>query len=536
MRILLKAVSVVSVIQCLVCFQAKPTFSQAAPPNKTLPGGPWNFTQMAPSMTPPKPEDCDPTPPRRGHCDNLASQSCNKENELDGTFKVSNQPVDVLKNEKQTLAAADTLTADLMAVFQKKGPSRYFYRLMLSFTNLSEHSECKGILKEKVITPKCLEMVRRNLNSNLRIALKSGLDPQQPTATQAPTTSDRRLLLTSLLNTGEAEPALKRYLDTLEKFTENTPGQKKVLDAIPRVKESLVKWIHENVPDKETAAGLSDKVAAIQFKGFDCSNIHGFGSSSTNDTDSVGRIPALLIPNAYYAPEKNHFRYCSGFLQEGDPSLFDIYHTIAHELAHALSPNFLESYTDPNIFSFPDRSSLQAMEKAYPIPGMMDCVRDQRGYRARRGFLQQEEKLPAGVSDPTFMYGNEQAGEAISDVIAGDLLPELIEKDVKAGRLPKLTPDDWRAGFANAVRKLNPCSNRPTKIDSAHPSGRVRANQLATHSKVRELMGCSKDLPAGMIACDKEGRKKNQFKSPSDQYAPPPGFNNWEPRPGGFGG
>lgn len=507
----------------------------------TFPAGVFSpFNQIG---SPTRPQECEPQYSKITQCDRLAELACHDENQPDGTFKFDSKLNEKNKKKLEELDGIVTeLIGKLMDRFsadQAADPQQvYFKELMIGYLGLSPYSDCKDAAEKKP-TQSCVDRVRSLLGASLKREFDSlNSDPMRYLGRKrAGSENQVSRQLELLLSSQDAAPALEEFISKTKKSTENIKTQEKIEGAIKRVKKSYARWILENVPDPDIAKALARKVEGISFKGFDCSALFR-AQIDGSTTDDLSKLPVYLIPNAYYDPGKNHFRYCNGLAQD-DPSLFQVYHTIAHELAHAMSPCNLEKEPFSSTFIFPDKSSLFAMERDYPVPGLIACLRSKETYGAKRGFAHSpqstmlgphgnEDEAPFGSGEAeggTFCSPGDQAGESVSDFIANSLLPGLIESDVIEGRVAKLQQDDWTAGFSNTFRFMKPCED-PVFFGDPHPKSRLRANQLGANPEVRKLMGCDTNLPKGVAFCNKATRERFSREMNSVNQIGPPTMQN----------
>jgi len=289
----------------------------------------------------------------------------------------------------------------------------------------------------------------------------------------------------------------------------------KVMDKIknevfPNVQGLLVEWLKEVLPPGKARDNLIFKVDHIEFKGFDCTN------------DEIN-VPRDLEPGGTYLSVGNAVTYCKGSLHYTD-SLFAIVRTLAHELSHSIDPCYIQFYLEKRKFKYSGTSQID-MEREYPFKNIISCLRDKRSAEAKRlnppspasnsyytpisggaGVVPPSQPPQAGA--PQFDFCNiqnngvvtngDQIGEVMCDWVAAEILPRYIEK-----YYTNLTTQDFRLGYLNSFRHwCYPQKQRNNDEFTTHPSFEKRANSiLLANPKIREQMGCSKDLP-GTLYCD----------------------------------
>jgi putative hemolysin len=239
---------------------------------------------------------------------------------------------------------------------------------------------------------------------------------------------------------------------------------------------------------------------------------------NADSCETLGR--KLFEPNAFYAGiPSNSVTYCpSKFLQMD--SDFQIYQLLLHEVSHSVAACNLGFINPETTVLQPFNNNLPALRQQLDsfssTPELTQCLRrsDSSGARAcgidslncdfgtdtakelcRVRVASEKEKGPIKVCD--LAQTQDQADESISDWFAAELLPELIEADH-----PQLTPEQWKAGLANASEQY--CTTRfqslavnirhqqeSGMICESHPDDHIRVNSiLMANPHIRNKLNC----------------------------------------------
>ena len=330
----------------------------------------------------------------------------------------------------------------------------------------------------------------------------------------------------------------------------------------PRVQKLLAGILRKKVSDPKLAEILATKVEGIEFAGTSCAD--------PVPPDATGKsydpsLSAMLVPNAYYTPADNTFRYCNGFLLQSQ-SEFTIASVVAHELAHSVDPCLVGIGPEDFRFRYSEPGDREQSEREYPMPGLLSCLRDERSVgamflepgaegeprpdprarleelRAKVKELNQrilkkgqtpeqkeelrdeknlvlakiarietrlreqgpEERGPMPDPEQPAFCRDDQIGEAVSDWFSAEVMPEYIRT-----AYPKLTHSQRRVGYSNIFRALCPPGGLPPEEQEfdVHPNPERRANQLLLASpKVRRQMGCPVTAPPGVKYCHVKNR------------------------------
>ena len=251
--------------------------------------------------------------------------------------------------------------------------------------------------------------------------------------------------------------------------------EKKIKDTIfPNVKALLIKKINAVVADPVKRKMMADKISVIEFKGVRCNEAIPAGDSRTSE---------LLTLGGYYHSETSppSFTLCNGSLIN-NTSEFSIVDTIAHELTHSVDPcNVAKASRNNSIYSKPNE--LKTSEDEYPIPGLISCLRSEISIRAERTGSAAEQNPSENI-----FCENDQIGEAVADWMAGEVVPEYIEK-----HHPALSTEQKQIGYANILRYGASEEYEKYRASSfdRHSSIRDRLNKIfAVNPRARKQMGC----------------------------------------------
>ncbi len=150
----------------------------------------------------------------------------------------------------------------------------------------------------------------------------------------------------------------------------------------PDVKKILRGIVQSRVSNEKTMKLLDAKIDAIEFKGTDCAQLM---RSAPTDSPAPSISP-LLIPNAFYNPESNTFKYCNGFLL-GNQSEFQIVSVIAHELTHGVDPCNITKGPSDFRFKYSDPKNTDQCEAEFPFQGLIPCLRGDQSVKAKKSVF-----------------------------------------------------------------------------------------------------------------------------------------------------
>ncbi|MEI8347500.1 MAG: hypothetical protein WCG27_08530, partial [Pseudomonadota bacterium] len=244
---------------------------------------------------------------------------------------------------------------------------------------------------------------------------------------------------------------------TKKEIIDNQAVTKIKTKVFPGIQELLTNRITGYVKDKKAAQLMIEKIAAITFRGTDCSTLDNSHGNAPSDIS----VSPLLVPNAFYDPITNTFRYCNGFLLTSQ-SEFQMAFTIAHELSHSIDPCHIADGPEDFRFKYrdPDASKIQTIvncEFEYPLSGLITCLRGGNSVGAKRVVdtmkmleVPTASSTPSTQSDTVYLSKNspfcyvDEIGESVADWLADDILPDYIQKNY-----PKLTQRQYRLGYSN---------------------------------------------------------------------------------------
>lgn len=290
----------------------------------------------------------------------------------------------------------------------------------------------------------------------------------------------------------------------------------------PKVKNLIIERLKKLDMPEDKRRLMINKVKSIGFEGTTCEELaSNRGMANNNDL-----VSSLLVPNAFYDRGRNIFKHCSGFTLQST-SEFQIVHTIAHELGHAIDPCGVATGPADMGFKYSKPGNLESMESEYPVKNIISCLRGDKSVGAKN-FNDPREK-PEGASPmpdcaycgsptpspypypypmpgagwfPNTQYGGygmpvantkrepdfctqDQITEAVPDWLAAEVLPEYM-----AQNHPKLTQTQFQTGYANAF-KLGCAITGVKSSGGEHPLSDARINRMIlTHPKIRQQMGC----------------------------------------------
>lgn len=420
-------------------------------------------------------------------------------------------------------------------------------RQAFSAFGLSNSPECKGGLEN--LSQACLNLMSKELTREAKLTFSQGpmdmsLYSMSALAVHSGSKAQSRLRDRMLL---QDSPYFQRVVASFEQKLRDSAAQSELAQKIekkifPKVRDLLIKKIEALVPDPKMRSLMRDKLLAIEYEGVSC---------SIGEGNQPPLIFQLLEPNARYQPHNNKFSICRGFLLRTS-SEFALVHTIAHELAHSIDPCVLTLSPLPPLEQGSSEKPLGS-DQWYPIPGLLSCLRGEQSVHAKRvyrnlgapseGYFvsQPQAQYPAsGSSAPPplkdtacqdqvtannqIYHQHDQIGEAYSDWLATEILPEYIGKN-----FPKLSQERLRMGYSNVWRmtcspeesfraKNSGLRRRVVSLD-IHPDTSLRANRiLLVQPQIRKQMGCPETMKTA-IYCSEEVRLKSLADSVTSEPA-----------------
>ncbi len=374
--------------------------------------------------------------------------------------------------------------------------------------------------------------IRRTFQQLLTTPAGQALIPQIMAACRIESRDENQLVncLSSLYTTTEDDPALgslyekedlriqfsaeealqlvqnRMFKDAASSITRSTVGtipneliSKVEKEIFPTVQNLLRQRIRELPIDEPTKSELERKVANIKFGAVQC------GRTSV---DYSSQLLQALYPNASYTESSGTnsqtISICPAYLRYST-SEFDLASMIAHELAHSIDPCKLGGDVNGGEFrAMSEADSDKAIEDRYLRKDFISCLRSPTSIGAR------SERPLDPPRDSEIMVANgfnrfcqaDQINESVADWFAAETLAAYIPH--RNSKLKtSLSQAQVQSGMANVLRSF--CSadfnhDRP-KDDPHAPTVRRIDSIYLVQPKLRELMGCPKDLP-GKRYCD----------------------------------
>jgi hypothetical protein len=421
----------------------------------------------------------------------------------------------------------------------------YFRKLALDATRLSGASGLSPESRKKVEDDNLSETILSELVS-------STLSPPMYAAPimvgHTPASARPNPDLMMLMNNGRFRRLKAEAVKFVRDNIVDSKAKARLESVFPDVQNLLAKLLQQWVPGKQGEL-LAEKVKSITLEGVDC--------GESRDGEPSNSFHSLLVPNAFFLPAANTFRFCNGFLLQ-NKSLFSMVNTIAHELAHSIDPCNIAYGPSSYAFKYKhlgkSSADLEAAEDEYPLGGLIKCLRGSDSLTALRyapplpgnggktgpalpgsspgpgpggsfpggpfpgtypGGSPPKGDTTRGWMSGVGDYGprrydprtdtspfceNDQIAEAVADWASAQVLPEFIESKYK-----DITPDQARLGYSNVFRGM--CDYRfPDGIPGGfdyHSPMKVRINKgLLTTPKVRKQMGCPPELAEHTKYCE----------------------------------
>lgn len=495
-------------------------------------------------------------------CEDLYSFSCSPGKWDDGTGPATDQAeVDekVARLKRQWQAKAKK---EYLELLQKPG-SKYLRKIALSAYGLTQAPACRSKVKQAAACDNVLatSLARQSIRN---------LFPRGPAGQEGrggPKPKRLRDLDLLLQNAAFRRTETKLSRELKEKLRNPAMERKLEKKIFPRVQKLLASLLRRKVQDPNVAEILATKVEAIEFAGTSCAN--------PTPPDATGKsydpsLAALLVPNAYYTPADNTFRYCNGFLLQSQ-SEFQIASVVAHELAHSVDPCLVSIGPEDFRFRYSEPADRVRSEKEYPLPGLVSCLRDERSVGAaylepgqgeprpdprarleelrarvkelnreivkkgqspeKREELRDEKTLilakiariearlrepgpgpgPGEGEGPPLPDPEQPAfcrDDQIGEAVSDWFSAEIVPEYIRTA-YPKLNASQRRVGYSNVFRALCPPGGLPPEEEEfdVHPNSERRTNQLLlANPRVRRQMGCPASAPAGVKYCNVKNR------------------------------
>ncbi|MFH1263019.1 MAG: hypothetical protein V1495_06200 [Pseudomonadota bacterium] len=337
---------------------------------------------------------------------------------------------------------------------------------------------------------------------------------------------DRRFLLANSVFKDQRKLARKKILDDAE-VGDPDKTVKAVFDrVVPIMKEVVV----QAVPDIAWRDWMNNRLSNIQFTGTDC------GTSDQKEPE----LGQLLQANAGYDPVSQTFTYCRGLILLNS-SEFSMAGVIAHELAHSIDPCRIAQGPGNYRFKYHQLLDPKLAAADYPIPNLIQCLRDERSVHAYRAEATNEKGTASrnilydrakpirptksrkatysvfcGGDGPTQM---DQIPEATADWFAAEVIPRYIEK-----YHPDLSETFLQHGYSNYLRGLQPLFSRISEFKDPtdeHPQLEDRIDRiLMAQPKIRTQLGCGEKTDGEPLYCPSEFKPsddKQEMNSKSEE-------------------
>jgi hypothetical protein len=462
-------------------------------------------------------------------CDDLQRFVCAPGSYDDGTGVASNPTA--LSSGQTEIEQKITKRAHTQFLKALKDPDNtYFRKSVLSATGLSLAPQCTKA--EDKPSTKCLNDMATGLTG---IFFKQQDQISQGAAYQSMNNSvtDTTFVTESPIY----QDAVQEIMTQTKEMMHAGDIDKKARDKVfPQVKALLLAKIKQMVKDPKVRKNLTDKVKSIRYESSDCS---GGGGSN---------VPGLLMPNAFYNPAQNNFNFCSGMTLQ-NKSEFLMAFVMAHELSHSIDPCCITQGPSDFSFRFPEGGTRAEAEAAYPIQGVIACLRSDQSIKARAadqvpqiapgaggyggygnygnygnygggmgGGIGQSQPQPQTPQPFAGFCQNDQITESFADWMAAEITPEYIAKNY-----PKLTSEQSRFGYSNIWRGscMDDATARQIAIADPHPAQGDRSNRIIlVQPKIRAQMNCPKMPPRGTVYCRPPGSKNASVPVPEPTPKP----------------
>ncbi|WP_413560017.1 hypothetical protein [Bdellovibrio sp. HCB209] len=232
-------------------------------------------------------------------------------------------------------------------------------------------------------------------------------------------------------------------------------AEKLKTDTFPAVQKAFIKKVASLPIDEKARTAILAKFNGMKF--------------STACEQLGNTLDESLYPNAFYTHSDNTFYLCKA---KPGMSEFVAAKMIADELSEMINPCGMDS-----IIRRPKDKSLEQGEQAYPIKGMISCLRSDKSVGAKR-----DNSAP--FQEAGFCM-NDQVTRAFSDWMTTEVVTEYISQ-----KYSNLSSSQWRQGVANAYR--DECSfGRPDDGFTDNPEFKLRVNGvIAANPTLRKKISC----------------------------------------------
>lgn len=440
-------------------------------------------------------------------CQNLAKLSCAPGTFQDGTGEVRGETA----ISKKFLKHATDTQNFIQSSFEKLVTSQkdpYFNELAQKGLGLDLSPECNS--NESQDRLNCYQKMAEGLSELVSMQVVGSFAPFVGFANGKGNFENLDLILSHHL----FESKIKEAREFLKKESGNKDLESKIQNKIfPEVRDLIIKKISSFDISETDRKNLVNKIKSIKYDGTDCEEmVAGHDISS---------IQTQFLPNAFYDPSANRFKFCSGYLQQST-SEFQIAQVIAHELSHSIDPCVI---SHGPLFKYKS-NTLKEMEREYPIKNILSCLRGPKSVGAKNFFEIQNSQIDSSdavaemaqvehqPSQPHFCH-MDQIGESFCDWLAIEIVPDYIEKNFS------LTQAQYINGYANINRAI--CSDpkgQAHRQEGVHPDTFSRINRvILVHPKVRSQMGCNKSYQEG-IYCDPKAPSMPEVDRRVNPYSP----------------
>ncbi|WP_413586453.1 hypothetical protein [Bdellovibrio sp. HCB274] len=185
----------------------------------------------------------------------------------------------------------------------------------------------------------------------------------------------------------------------------------------PAVQKAFIKKISSLPVDESARTAIIAKLNGVKF--------------STSCEDLSASLDPSLWPNSFYSPTENTFYLCKA---KPGMSEFAVAKMISEELSAMVNPCGID-----NIIRLPKEKTQAQSESAYPVKGVISCLRSEKSVGAKRNEA-------SSFQDAGFCM-NDQVTRAFTDWMTTEVVTDYISTKYK-----DLSQSQWRQGVANAYR------------------------------------------------------------------------------------
>ena len=404
-----------------------------------------------------------------------------------GVGKVFSEYENPIQDEKEKLKKS-TLEKFKKAL---RDPQNSYFRLqVLSAANVSQNPTCKA-QEDGSRSEACLDLMATGASN---IALKRRFNMN--TGRQDIELVDEANFTESIPFKNIEKEIHNELKESVEKKVNVEDVNKKIKEIFPDIKKALQAKLDTTIADEKLRKNLKDKIDAIYFDGFDCSE------------KNQQNIADVLVPNAFYHPFRHNFKYCS-MLSVLNSSEFALASVMIHELAHSVDPCNIALGPSEAAFQYkespkPEVPAIQtpvavaqyfqnltaynlAMESQNPYHNLIACLRSPNSVEAKvLKSPQGQDGAKKNKAEEMPFCKNDQITEAVSDWYTFEILPQIMSH-----RRPNLTKEQLKYGYMNAWRGICNADEVRNPETDEHPSTRDRINKiLLVQPQIRKDLGC----------------------------------------------